>query len=206
MVIEKHIPMHEEQEITKLRLDIFEDFILVIYRNFAAHWWWEGLNIKSAIDLDPVFPNRHLLHQTEDSGEYDPILYPTKPYKLGYLELIRVVQGEAKPVDVRLVCAWNTVQGFWKELEQVLRREFPVIEYKQKTKRRKPPKEGSKTWDNWKRVWNHMRSKYEGGMTYTALSEWLGKDPVFKHLPHDRNTLSLIASAGKAGFFENKKV
>jgi hypothetical protein len=56
----------------------------------------------------------------------------------------------------------------------------------------------------WKRVWNHMRIWREGGMSYRKISEMLERDSVFRNLPHDRNTLSKIEKAAKAGMFEDK--
>jgi hypothetical protein len=122
------IALHEETELAKFRLAIDKASVLLIYRNLAKFWWWEGLAIKAVVDEDPQEPNRFILHQTFDSQEYDPLQSSIKPYKLGYMEISNVVEGKSKLIDLRLVCSWEPVKSFWKELETNLRNIFLVID------------------------------------------------------------------------------
>ena len=127
----KKVVLHDENEVAVFRLDIASEFVLQIYRSLASHWWWDGLNIKAQVDQDPSNPNQYNLHQTEESGEYDPLKYPRKPRKLGYLVITRVDNDNYKPVDVKLVCSWSSVLGFWKALESDLKNDFHVLEQTQ---------------------------------------------------------------------------
>jgi hypothetical protein len=124
----KNMELHEEQEVAVLRLDIASEMVLLVYRNLAGNWWWDGLEIKGQVNQDPDIHTRYNLHQTEDSGEYDPFKYPWKPQQLGYIEVTPVSEDEHKPIDVKLVCNWNIALSFWKQLDLILQREFNVIQ------------------------------------------------------------------------------
>ena len=127
----KKVVLHDENEVALFRLDIADNYVLQIYHALASHWWWEGLNIKAQVDKDLTNPNQYNLHQTDESGEYDPLKHPLKPRKLGYMVITRVDNDNRKPVDVKLVCCWMSVFSFWKEVESRLKIEYRVLEQTQ---------------------------------------------------------------------------
>jgi hypothetical protein len=204
--------LHEETEVALLRLDIASELVLLFYRNLSANWWWDGLEIKAQIDQDPEIRTRYNLFQAMDSGEFDPIKYPWKPYKLGYLEITPIDTDTPKPIDIKLVCTWSTVISFWKELESILRREFPVIDTKLVTPDRpetaidhKPkeieiPKRFGDL-EKWKELYKTIRGWT--GMGYNEISKKLRGNTKYSHLPSSPDTIAKVMRAGKARKLED---
>jgi hypothetical protein len=118
-------PLHDEQEVAEITLDVAKEFVLLVYENLAKTWWWEGLAISANINHDPTNPFRYILYQTKMTSKSSLPGQTLPPYKLGYLE-IRSIKDQPKPVVVRLVCGWRPVLSFWQELGTILKRELPV--------------------------------------------------------------------------------
>ena len=207
----KKVVLHDEDEVAVFRLDIASEFVLQIYRNLASYWWWDGLNIKAQVDQDPSNPNQYNLHQTEESGEYDPLKYPRKPRKLGYLVITRVDNDNHKPVDVKLICSWSSVLSFWKELESILKREYLIIEPKQNDSDSKEDENKNQLkeiyvpgrfadLDRWKKLYKRIKGFSE--MSYEAISVKIRDDERLKHLPSSPDTIAKVIRAGKEGLLD----
>jgi hypothetical protein len=191
------IALHEETEIANFRLNTDMDSVLLIYRNLAKSWWWEGLAIEAVVEEDPQKQNRFFLHQTIDSPEFDQPHSYKEPYKLGYMEISFMVGGVIKPLDLRLVCSWQAVVSFWKELETILRKEFRVIDTSSEIDYLRTKIPNNKTsLAKWIFIANKIdRKKFPGGLI--TLGKFIKER--YRGYPHSREVLGFIFRAKDVG-------
>ncbi|MCX6083080.1 MAG: hypothetical protein NTW32_26425 [Chloroflexi bacterium] len=210
---ENRTVLHEDKEVSTLTIDMAGAYVLVPYRGLAKNWWWDSLGIKAEVEDLPDKNNRYELYQLTDSQEYNPIMYPDKPRRLGYLEINNINSDQLKPINVRLVCSWTVVLSFWQQLDLILRRDFPVITtqisdmpdqvliLKQVMEKIYIPEQQANL-AKWKFVWKKIRNWVENNEKIAEICRKIQADGILKQYITHRDTIRKIIIAGRNGMLD----
>jgi hypothetical protein len=149
-----------------------------------------------------------------------------KPFCLGCVEVKELVEGIKIPIQIRIFSYHQEMDLWWARLTEVIKKRVEIImpdfvstpesdissqssmiEDKQWSDNITVPKSHA-VREKWKRVWDHIKDWRDNNWSYSKISNMLeeDQDDTFRFLPHDRNTLSKIEKAGRAGKLGGKKV